>query len=366
MGSEGDKLPILKGSVQTPKFTTAEITDSDDRIHYVPIKHTIGEYFLTEIDGKYFAFSMKGARILTYRSKSGIGKSFQVIQYDTSHYASLSPTTKELELMLEANSLPKMDRTMFDIFSILARREGKDFGKYMVGERVFDTKKQAQKYFEGLKNKFTIENEGLENEKKIHIEIKHNIHQIQELVKIFEDEKGEFPDQVREIKKYLTELDKDEIVTPLRRITDFIQETLIATIPSFLGESAARIQRLDGTLREVTNVPIKPKGNLGKYMLILMPVVIGGLLIAMGVSEGWFDGIIDFIENLGVIQEGFKDTGLGNIGTIQQKNTGGADYSDATLMATYPDCTSMTDAINGGTLDYNKMSSSMKGLVDTC
>jgi|TARA_R110002126_G_scaffold1880_1_gene11192 hypothetical protein len=359
-------MPILKGQVQSQKFTTAEISDSDNRIHYVPIKHTIGNYFLVEIDDKYFAFTLEGARYLTHRSKTGIGKSFQVVQFDTSHAHCLNPTTKELEIMLKENSLPKMDRTMHEIFKILARREKDSFGLYLVGEEQFESKKAAEKYLDSLDKKTFdhTDKNGIASQKQF--TVIHDIHTIESLVKIFEDEKGEFPDKVREIKKYLSELDVRHIVTPLRRITDFIHDDLISTSPSFLGEAIARFQRLDGTLRSVTNVPVKPKTNISKYLMVALVI---GIAIAgvYGLSaSGALDGVFDFVDNLGTIQEGFKDTGLGSIGTIQRSNTGGIDYSDATLMAKYPDCHAMTTDINAGLLDVNKLSTTMQGFVESC
>lgn len=362
-------MGLLKGQVQSPKFTTAEITDSDNRIHYVPIKHVIDDYFLAKIGGNHFAFSMKNARILTHRSDSGLGSSFQVIQYDTCHYSSLSPTTKELEQLLESHSLPKMDRTMHNMFTVLARRETKGFGKFRVGDRLFETEKNAQKYLDGLKEQYKYEetyNPETQEYEKVPLKIERDIHQIEELYKIFEDEKGEFPDQVKEIKKYLDELDVKEIVTPLRKITDFIQDDLIATVPTFLAQGVERANTLDGSLRQVTNVPRKPKSNMMKYMLIIMPVIIVGLIIAMGVSEGWFDGIFEFTDNLAVIQDGFKDSGLGSIGNIQRSSTGGIDHSDAAIQSKYPDCHALQVDIDAAIIDYNKLSTSMQGFIDEC
>ena len=61
-------MGVLSGrDILTSKFITAEITDSEDRIHYVAIKHTIGDYFVADLDGKFFAFTLKNARILTHR-----------------------------------------------------------------------------------------------------------------------------------------------------------------------------------------------------------------------------------------------------------------------------------------------------------
>ena len=115
-------MGILNGRDQlTSKFITAEITDSSNRVHYVPIKHTIGEYFVVDLDGHFYAFTMKDARILTHRKTAT--KSFQVIQYDTSHYSSIKPETKELEIALKKNSLPRMDRMLHDVLRVLGRRE---------------------------------------------------------------------------------------------------------------------------------------------------------------------------------------------------------------------------------------------------
>lgn len=358
-------MGLLKGQVFSPKFTTAEITDSDDRIYYVPIKHTIDNYFLTEIEGNLYAFDMQGARKLTYRTKTGIGKSFHIIQFDTCHYSSLNPTTTELQQMLKANSLPKVDRRLHHILEILSRREKENFGKWTVGNEDFETKEQAEKYLHELspEQKTYKETDKNDNEVMKTLKVIHNVHNIDDLVKIFEAEEGEFPDQVREIKAYLKGLDVKYIVTPLRRIVEFITDDLIATKPSFLAEGVARMQRLDGTLRQITNVPVKPKGNMLKYMLILMPIIIGALIIFIGLDQGWFDGVIDWIDNLGSIGEGLE--GLPQVGQIQT-GAKGIDHSDATIQTKYVGCESLNEAINAGEVDYNKLSSDMKSLVDSC
>jgi hypothetical protein len=357
-------MGILKGKVLTPKFMTAQITDAEDRVYFVPIKHTIGNYFLAEIDGKFFAFDLQGARKLTHRSKSGLGKSFQMIQYDTSHYSSLKPTTVALEKMLKANGLGKMDRRLHHILTILARREKENFGLWSVGKEDFETLELAQEYLDSLTKKtITVKDKnGVETEQEL--EIIHNVHNINDLVKIFEGEEGEFPDQVKEIKAYLKSLDVDHIVTPLRPITDFITDDLIATKASFQGEVVSRYQRLDGTLRNITNVPVKPPSNIMTYLIVGLIVGIG-IAGVYGLSEsGALDEVYKFTDNLSTIQEGFK--GLPAPGAIQRSSTGGTDYTDASIMANYPGCDSLSAAINDGTIDYNNLSTNMKGMVDSC
>lgn len=358
-------MPILKGEVLGTKFTTAVISDSDDRVHFVPIKHTIGDYFLVQIDEKYFAFTLKGKRILTHRSKTGIGKSFQMIQYDTSNSHCLKPTTKELEVMLSENSLGKLDRQKFEILSILARREKKNFGKWSVGKRDFETEKEAKDYLENLDDKTIPGKDENDKDVKIILEVKHNIHSMEELALVFEKEKGEFPAKVKEIKAYLDSLDINHIVTPIRNVTDFIEHDLITEDSGFLGEGMARVQRLDGTLREVTNVPVKPKGNMMKYLVVALVIGIGVAGVYALSESGALDGVTDFMDNLSTIQEGFKGLPSPTQG-IQRSSSGGIDYSDAAIMAKYPDCNSLESDINTGLVDYNKLSSQMQGFIDSC
>ena len=297
----------------TAKFITAEITDSEDRIHYVPIKHSIGDFFIADLDGKFFVFTLKNARILTHRVT--MTRSFRVIQFDTSHYSSLRPETKELELLLAKNSLPKMSGMLHNVLRVLARREKHEFKP----------------------------------------------HSIIDLVSEFADKQGEYPEEVRNIKNYLLELDVDTIVTPVRKVTDFIQEDLIATSPSFLGELVPRIQRLDNEHRKITNTPIKGTGG----MLKLAVIVLMAIVIAVGVfyasEQGMFDGVMSTIDSLGTVGEGLS--GLPSPTQGFQTTGAGMDFSDAAIQAQYtPE--ELQVAVNNGEVDYNKLSSNMKEMLE--
>jgi len=100
-------------------------------------------------------------------------------------------------------------------------------------------------------------------------------------------------------------------------------------------------------------------------LVIAMMVVMGGAGVYIAYDSGAFDGVSEFTGNLSTIQEGFKGLPSPTAG-IQRQQTGGVDYSDAALMAKYPDCNSMTVDINAGTIDYNKLSSTMQGFIDSC
>ena len=249
-------------------------------------------------------------------------RSFRVIQYDTSNFHSIKPETKELELLLQKNSLPKMNMMMFGVLRVLSKREKFDFEK----------------------------------------------HSIVDLIKEFSGQEGKYPEQVRNIKNYLQELDIDEIVTPCRRVTDFIEEDLVATNAGFLGELLPRIQRLDNEHKKITNTPNKSTTGIMKFMVLILLVAMVGVGGYLAYEEGVFDGITDLGGSFGAISEGFSSIpsptqGFQVPSSVPGSSSGGIDYSDSALQARYtPE--QLKNAINTGEVNYNKLSSNMKSLVD--
>jgi len=312
-------MGVLSGrDLLTAKHVTAEITDSEDRIHYVPIKHTIGDYFLVDLEGKLFAFSLKGARILIH--KKTMTKSFRVIQYDTCNFRSLQPMIKEMEVLMVKEGLPKMNRMLYDVLRILGRRE-------------------KAKDFEG--------------------------HDIKKLVDEFSKKEGDYPETVRNIKEYLNQLDINTIVTPVRRITDFITEDLIATSPSFLAELLPRYQRLDAEHRKITNTPVKGTGGILKLAVIFLMAIVIIVGVVYANDQGVFKGATDMFDSFSTLGDGLGGLPSPTQG-FQKANTGGNDYSDASIQAKYSGCDTLKPAIDSGEINYNLLSSNMKGLVDSC
>lgn len=284
----------------------------------MPIKHSIGDYFIVDLDGKMFAFTLKNARILIHRRT--LTKSFRVIQYDTCHYSSLKPETKDLELLLQKNALPKINRLLHNILRVLARREKEDFHAH-------DIKKLVDEF------------------------AKHG------------DDNPKYLEEVKNIKKFLEELDVEKIVTPVRKITDFLTEDFIATSPSFLGELLPRYQRLDTEHKKITNTPIKSTSGIMKIIVIALMAVIIVVGLVYAIDQGVFDGVADFIENIGTLGEGFS----GIPSPLQGIQTKGVqDYSDDVIMTKYSGCETLKPAINSGEIDYNKLSANMKSLIDSC
>ena len=128
-------MGVLHGrDMLSSKWITAIISDASHRVHFVPIKHTIGDYFITDIDGDVYAFKIDGRRILQYRES--MVKTFRILQYDISHHLPLSAETKELEIILELNKLPKVDGMLANIFKILGSKERGDFVSHKLVELI--------------------------------------------------------------------------------------------------------------------------------------------------------------------------------------------------------------------------------------
>lgn len=302
--------------IYSPKYITAEITDDHDNIHFFPITNTFDGYFMVEINKQLYAFTTKNARILRYRQK--IVRSFGVIQYDVSNYSSIKPEIKELELAMKKNSLPKMNMRLFNILRVLGNRE---------------------------KNEFRP-------------------HDINKLIAEFEKEWGEeYPEKVTQIKTYLKELDIDHIVTPLRKITDFIHEDLIATSPNFLASVVPKLESVEYEHKKINNEEIKGHKNLLKYIVIalLAVVIIAGVAIAN--DKGFFKPLTDVGKGLQDIQK--SGIGIPAPGSFSGAAPPGQDYSDASIMARYPTPEALRDAVQAGTIDYNKLSQFAKDSIDS-
>jgi hypothetical protein len=304
--------------IYSPKWVTAEITDSKGELHFVPIKHEIGEHFIAEIDNKYYVFSLRNARIVSYRKT--LARSFRKVYYDTTHSRAINGEKYDaIYKMLTKNGLPKLNRRSLNVLRVVGKREKYDKdGKYV-----------PQK--------------------------------IEDVIAVFVERGGDvWKKKVRELTDFIRELGVDEIVTPVRQITDFIQEDLVAENPSYLGEAIPFYQRLDMEHKIIANKEIKGTRNLGKIMLIVMAVVIVVALVFIAYDQGWFKFAEDLAGNVSTIQDGFK--GIPTPGIPQKAGAGKGECSDAYLQANYtPEALKV--AIENGQVDYDCMSDNMKTLV---
>ena len=253
-------MGVLHGrDLLSSKWITAVISDASNRVHFIPIKHTIGDYFVCDIDDETYAFRIDGSRILQWRES--MVKTFRIIQYDVSHYMPLTAKVKELEMILQANHLPKVDGMLAGIFKILGSKEKKDFEPH----KLTDLVARISEY---------------ENKSK--------------LSGIQPDQN--FSTQAMNMINYLDHLNVEEIVTPLKKVSEFIQDDLIATDPKFLGTVVSSYQRTDMEHKKVTNTPIKAKQGWMKFMLIFMGIglvgFVGWYVYDSGMLDGGFGGLM--------------------------------------------------------------------------
>lgn len=227
------------------KYITAIISDESDRSFFIPIKNVVGNYFLAEIERQIYVFTLKGARILTKRQSAT--RSFRYINYETSHFRPVSlADNKELELVLETNKLPKVNFMLFSVLKELGRREkGIKKGKFLL-----DTP-----------------------------------HRLKDLVDEISKDENKYTEQVRNIKEYLDHLKVEQIITPVQKMANFLDEDLIQTDPGFYGEIISRFKRTDIEHKIIMNKPVKASKHWLKWiavMVLVMGVAAGALLIFGG------------------------------------------------------------------------------------
>ena len=296
-------MGVLHGrDLLSPKWITAIISDASHRVHFVPIKHVIGDYFITDIDGDVYAFKIDGRRILQYRES--MVKTFRILQYDITHHLPLSSDSKELEIILELNKLPKVDGMLANIFKILGSKERDDFVSHKLSELI----------------------DKIQGYEKVQAQTELNERYSKEAMNMI---------------NYLDHLDVREIVTPLKKVSEFIQEDLIATDPKFMGTVVSSYQRTDMEHKKVTNTPIASKQAWIKFVAIFMAI---GMVGAIGYIV--YDG-----GHLDSIMGGMSMPTLGQI-------------SDDVIMKQYPDAESLRIAVDSGEVDYDKLSSTAQNIVD--
>lgn len=300
-------MGVLHGrDLLSSKWITAVISDASNRVHFIPIKHTIGDYFVCDIDEETYAFRIDGSRILQWRES--MVKTFRIIQYDVSHYLPLTAKVKELEMILQANHLPKVDGMLASIFKILGAKEKKPFEPHKLTDLVariaeYETKSKVS---------------GIQPDQN-------------------------FSKQAMNMINYLDHLNIEEIVTPLKKVSEFIQDDLITTDPKFMGTVVSSYQRTDMEHKKVTNTPIKAKQAWMKFMLIFMGIGLVGFVGFYVYDSGMLEG------GLGGFMPGMS------LGTIP----------DAEIMASYPDAVSLKAAVESGAVDYNRLSPFAQNMVDT-
>ena len=307
---------MLHNASLSKKWITAIVTDSSNRIHLIPIKHTLGDYFIVEINRSLYVFKIDGSQIKSYRKNYESVRS--VLFYDTSHYKPIGTSSKELELVLKKNSLPKVNTTLSKIFKFLASREKQDFKPHNISELV----KELSTFKETKKKKDDTSNNNYN-----------------------------YDESIANVVTYLRSLNTEKIITPLRPVSDFIQEDLLATDPAFMGVVISHYQRADIEHRKITNTP--SLGGRSTMKILIFAMIIGLSLIAgvVAYQEGYFT-----TENP---LQSFLPSNLvpSSIAVIDPSD-------DDSVRNKYPTTASLQNAIDIGEVDYEELSPVVQKMLD--
>ena len=293
---------LNRRDVFTSKFPTALIIDSSNRAFFVPIKKVLGgNYFLVELEKQLYAFKLDGSRILTYRHK--LSKTFNLYIYSTDHYLPISPNTNELSDILKTHNLPKINNHLLTFFRFLSLKETK-------------------------KEDFTP-------------------HDVTEFVSKLKDDSDPV---VQNLVTYLDSLGITQIVTPLRKISEFLESDLLTTDSKFLGNIVLTLTGLDYEHKKVTNTPITGKTPFVKFLAVMMGIglVIG--LLYFGYEQGVFDRLLDSVPSLD---------------SSSNLLTGSGSESESELiLQKYPDPLDLKIAIDNGEIDYDSLPQDIQNLID--
>ncbi len=289
-------MGVLSGKdIYSSKYITADITDAAHKVHFVPIKYAIGDFFLVDLNKKIYLFKIDGTKIFTWEKT--LAKSFRKIYYNTSHAMPISPEdTHQIETLLKENSLPKIDKNLFKLLQMM----------------------------------------GLNEELKEGEKPKHSLKKLSEDIQKFQ---GHHPEEVENMIRYIKNIGEDRIiVTPIRRIGEFIEKDLMETSPGFLGDVIAHQQRTDIEHAKVRNQPYNVKKPWMMIALFMMIIVIGGGVGLYLFNDGAFD-----------------DLGI----------PGFAGDSQESIMAKYRTPEALEAAIDSGELDFDELPKDIRSMLTT-
>ena len=246
-------MGVLSGKdLFSPKWPTAIIIDSMNTAHFFYIKHPIGNYFFAEVNNILYGFDTRGG---TVKWRQSMAKTFEFQIFFTDHYRPITDHIKELELMTEKNNLPKMSIALYKVLSILKLKEKRKFENF----------------------------------------------KILQLIKDLEKEKDDNPQryaQYKDVITYLQDLGVDEIVTPVRRVTDYLDESFMATDPQYFGAVKTATKQALIENREINHQPVTSKKGWAKIIAVMLLIVVIGLVLYMAYTGGAFDSITSMLPDI--------------------------------------------------------------------
>lgn len=275
------------------KYNTAIVIDSNKRAHFIPIKFVINDFFMAKIQGLLYVFKIEDSRMMTYRET--MVKACHFFIYDTDNWMPLdSADVTKLDEVLTKNNLGRVDRSMLKAFRMLARKE--------------KTGKEE--------------------------------HDIELLAQEVAQHEQDYPDEVKEMLAFFETLSSKKIVTPVRKVTDFLVDDLIATNPQFMGSVVDKAIQAELLHKNVSNEPVTGKKPYLKMVAILLLIGIVGGLAYYAYSSGVFSHMIP------------------QIGAP-------APTTANDIMKQYPDPIQLKQAIADGKVKYADLPPDVQKLVDS-
>ena len=234
-------MGILHGrDLFSPKWITALVSDSGNRLWIVPIKYPIDNWFIAKINRSLYVFEISPRAVKTYYA-TGV-KALKFLFYDTTHCQPLrTEQLDELRRFLTKNNLKRVDEKGMNIFRYLKGKENRDTKEHDLTELIEDLQKETP----------TETTTGLVN--------------------------------------FLRTIPDLHIAAPVEPISTFLDEEVLTTKPGFLGNLFSMYETLNEVRRRVTNTPVSGKTSWLKMAMVMGVVAAIIIFAGIGFEEGWFD-----------------------------------------------------------------------------
>lgn len=306
-------MGVLHGrDLFSSKYVTAIVVTPQNTCYFVPIKRTLGQYWVCEIEHRTYVFRIEGSHIIT-RAASAV-RPVRLLIYHTSHIMPLGDTSA-LDRFLGDNNLGRFDR----LTHVLLRLMGKQ-----------------QRYDKNGKPRASS---------------------IPELADWVGGQlKDDAPDSplldpsmreiTMELKEFLDNLAVEHVVGDTRAISEYLDSDLLVTNPGFFGDIIDHLKHVDFEGRIICNTPLTAARDWTKLLAILFGVVGVAVAAFLAYQSGMFDGL------------------LGGSLSLPGFTAGPQDDSAAEWMVAWPDAGELRDAVDNGTVSRNSLPDSVKDLID--
>jgi len=293
-------MGIMNGrDLFAPKWITAQITDHSNRLWFVPIKHTIGNWFLAKIDRSLYVFEIDARAIRTYYA-TGV-RTLRFLFYDVSSCQPLQPDQVDyLRRFMDENKIAKVDGTMVKLLRSLKRVETPTTTAHDLTALL----EQLQKMDQNTETASLI--------------------------------------------TFLSELDNTQVSAPVEPVSSFLDNELITTKPSFLGNLFTQYRALDAVHQKVTNKTAGGGMSWLKLGIVFMMIMAVAVFAYIGTEEGWFD---------------FESLDLG-LGGAFAPTTGSDDQSDPGYWTSRYSPQQLIEMVNNGTLYEDDLPKEIQDILD--